>query len=448
MISTLEAPTHVSIDHLRYPAEYKEEIDPLTGQPRKVLMVYGVEVLSRMPSESHPTLAQSGIGVDDNWMQLAAETFRLGKLKGKTPELLLGHNKDSGEAPSVGSLENMRYERPYMVADLRVTNPEAQAAISRGELRHRSAEFSPQSHHIWGLSLTRGEEGHFEEEWPDLLIRAGGNAVNLSTANGRVCLAWRPNTKHEEMKMIGENGGMPPSAKGGADPQIMEMLAAIISSQEQMASRVSALEASNSAEAGMPVDAMKPEELDEDEIKLVEDEVATQTAQQAIEGGTKEEEAMKMAQFAYKDKAKELLSSRKAYTMHLARRAKIAELAPEVCAKTGMDLQTVKQKLSAARDVEGIKQRAMMLSVSKPEGNRFASSGKVNAENSKRTTTANADLSTLRHEVDQIVKLRGCSRSVALAAIKESNPQLIEAANQRGNEIYRTKQTRPVRARG
>lgn len=435
----------VSIDARGYPSEMVTETNPVTGQPQEVLKVYGVEVVGRMPASSHEALARSGIELNDQWMNLAAETYRLGKSKGKSPELLLGHNKSESEAPSIGTLENMRYERPYMVADLRVTNPEAQAMLLRGELRHRSAEFSPSNHHIWGLSLTKGDEGHFEEEWPDLILRPRETSVALHAGREVVCLSWRPtNKRNTEMTMetnYGQNG-----------QTMQERMAAMESAIGTLSKQVSDALAALKTEGGEVVSPAEEPMLEDDEMKLVEEEVAEQQAAKAMENGMAEEEAKRDAMLASKDKAREIADDPKAYRSHLSRRSALESQTAEVARATGMDHSAVRMKLAAATTAESVRERASILRSSGPRSTtkppQEGGSGSVDASSVRLGATKNHDRYVLQQEVERIVKLRRCTRTEAMRAIHAEAPHLIEKCAETARTILSSKQTRPVRAHG
>lgn len=430
----------VTIDQRGYPAEMKTEIDPVTQKPREVLNVYGVEVMGRMPSTSHPSLLRAGMEIDDSWMQLAYETYRQGTLKQKTPELLLGHNKDGAEAPSIGSLENMRYERPYMVADLRVTNPEAQAMLLRGELRHRSAEFVPSNHHIWGLSLTKGESGHFEEEFPDLVLRPAETRTALHNECEVVCLSWRPTNQPNTETMKMDNGMRPPMGGNGGDGgTIQETLAAIQATLEQQGKAIADLQQANKAGVGEMVDATTTPDVDEEEMQLVESEVAEQMAARSMENGMSEEEAKQEAQLACKDKAREMLSTAHGQRIALKRRTLMQRLVPQVAQATGMSEQAARLKLAAARDIDGLQDRAKMLRErGKPTSTQAPAdqAGRIGGETLTLSRRRNSALDALEAEVVRLCQSRGVDRVVALSHIRENKPQMIELAQSKARTIY------------
>ena len=435
----------VTIDQRGYPAEMTTEIDPVTQKPREVLNVYGVEVMGRMPATSHPSLMRAGMEINDSWMQLAYETYRQGTLKQKTPELLLGHNKDGAEAPSIGSLENMRYERPYMVADLRVTNPEAQAMLLRGELRHRSAEFVPSNHHIWGLSLTKGESGHFEEEFPDLVLRPAETRTALHNECEVVRLSWRP-TKQQTMEIMKmENGMKPPMGgyaggnAGGDAGTIQETLAAIQATLEQQGKAIADLQQANKAGVGEMVDATTTPDVDEEEMQLVESEVAEQMAARSMENGMSEEEAKQEAQLACKDKAREMLSTAHGQRIALKRRTLMQRLVPEVAQATGMSEQAARLKLAAARDIDGLQDRAKMLRErGKPTSMQAPAdqAGRIGGETLTLSRRRNTALDALEAEVVRLCQSRGVDRVVALSHIRENRPEMIELAQSKARTIY------------
>ena len=134
------------------------------------LLILDVPVMSLLGMDERPDF-DLPIDLDGNWFLRAIKTFEDLKLTGKLPRLLRRHNHQELEADVIGRLLNLRWEEPWLKADALVTEPEAQEQVLRGELPSLSAEFDPHRAYIWGLSLIGGEEGHFDRELPDLLLK-------------------------------------------------------------------------------------------------------------------------------------------------------------------------------------------------------------------------------------------------------------------------------------
>ena len=134
------------------------------------LLVFDVPVMSLLGMDERPDF-DLPIDLDADWFRRAIKTFEDLKITGKLPRLLRRHNHQQLEADVIGRLLNLRWEEPWLKADALVTEPEAQEQVLRGELPSLSAEFDPRRAYVWGLSLIGGEEGHFDRELPDLLLK-------------------------------------------------------------------------------------------------------------------------------------------------------------------------------------------------------------------------------------------------------------------------------------
>ena len=150
-------------------------------EKRRELTVKDVPVMGLLSPSERSDFGMTGAGVDPKWFRRAIETYRLGVEKGKYPRLLRRHNGD-GDMPAevIGRLEDL-YEDGFWLKARRVvvTNPDAIGKLSRGEFPSLSAEFYFDSGHLWGLSLIDGDNGHFDEELPDLKLKDGPELVEL-----------------------------------------------------------------------------------------------------------------------------------------------------------------------------------------------------------------------------------------------------------------------------
>lgn len=156
---------------LGYNWEQIEVEDPATGEKLTAVRVRNVEVMSLIRPEERPDFAMSEPGVDTVWLKSAIAMAQQLQAEGKYPKLFLRHNKPYEEAPVIGRLENLRWEAPWIVADVVVTNPEAIEMLKRGELPTRSAEFNYATRHLWGMALIQGEKGHFDTEIPEMILK-------------------------------------------------------------------------------------------------------------------------------------------------------------------------------------------------------------------------------------------------------------------------------------
>lgn len=133
------------------------------------VLVPNVEIMSYLKAGDRPEFKMPG-DCDDAWFQRVEATCRLMEAKGKFPRLLRGHNEPGKPAEVIGKLRNVRWESPWLRADVLATEPAAIGKLSRGEFPSRSAEFYYGTAHLHALSLTEGEPGHFEEELSDLAL--------------------------------------------------------------------------------------------------------------------------------------------------------------------------------------------------------------------------------------------------------------------------------------
>lgn len=136
------------------------------------LFVPGFESLGLISIDERPDFWLDK-DIDAAWMELAVDTGRLQEAKQKFARLLLRHNgwMPGDEADVIGRIFSLTWVPPFLNSDIFITEPSAQGMAARGELPSRSAEFKPDSHLVWGLSMIKGAEGQFDEEWPDFVLR-------------------------------------------------------------------------------------------------------------------------------------------------------------------------------------------------------------------------------------------------------------------------------------
>ena len=134
------------------------------------LRVFNVELMSYLSAAERPDLPLVS-DVDDQFFSDMVALNTRQHHKGKIARIFLDHNQRERGADVIGTVPEISFERPWLRARyLLFTNPTAIGMAARGELPSRSAEFKPVSRHFWGLSFTRGNEGHFEEELPDFRL--------------------------------------------------------------------------------------------------------------------------------------------------------------------------------------------------------------------------------------------------------------------------------------
>ncbi len=168
------------------------------------ILVFDVPVMSLLGKDERPDFRMVA-DIGGEWFRKAMNTFRDLKAMGKLPRLLRRHNKPTLEADVIGRLLELRWEEPWLKADALVTDPEAIDQVKRGELPSLSAEFTPDRFYLWGLSLIGGEEGHFDRELPDLLLKDEEvNTKKLSTIPEQRCSLFAGNFKLQEKEMTKE----------------------------------------------------------------------------------------------------------------------------------------------------------------------------------------------------------------------------------------------------
>jgi hypothetical protein len=111
------------------------------------------------------------------WWNLAADTAKTREAKGKFAGLILKRGVSTHVAPDIGGhYANLRWETPYARVDMLVTDPEEIGAILRHERTQLSIDGDPATYFVWGVELTRGDEGYFSEDIPEL--RVEGVSIN------------------------------------------------------------------------------------------------------------------------------------------------------------------------------------------------------------------------------------------------------------------------------
>ena len=210
--------------------------------------IFDVEFASDIAATDRPDFGMTA-DIDEKWFTLAIRTFSERKEKGKATKVFLNHGGEQ-----IGTIEDMRYVRPFAVCDMRITNPVAIEKIKRGELVSRSMDFYPESYLIYGLSLLDGE-GHFDEEIRDLtLIDADTKAlvgaqrlcaamVRGRTLNLKKAEAGMPIDEAMRTEIMGmiesaiqafaeQNAAKPADTNAGAEAAAMARIAALESKAE------------------------------------------------------------------------------------------------------------------------------------------------------------------------------------------------------------------------
>lgn len=181
------------------------------------LLVRDVEFMSYVSPEDRPDFGLKA-PIDAEWFKDAVKTFADRKAKGKAGAyVFLGHNKWSAESQIIGRIENLSFRDHWLRGDMLITNPIAIAAMKRGELPTRSAEFSPARKLFWGLALIMGQEGHFDEELPDLILADDAAALS-SDDKDKVSLRLQgPLNLGADMSIDGLKGDVKAEVKDIAD---------------------------------------------------------------------------------------------------------------------------------------------------------------------------------------------------------------------------------------
>ena len=132
------------------------------------LTLFNVEIMSTLTRVDRP---QMPFDIDVTWLNKAVTVFMERKqVLNRRPLAMRRHNVKGLPAEVVGRLDNLRVENNWIIGDVTVTNPLAIEKLKRGEFPTRSAEFDPERHLLWGLSLTEGQEGHFDDDLPELVL--------------------------------------------------------------------------------------------------------------------------------------------------------------------------------------------------------------------------------------------------------------------------------------
>lgn len=370
------------------------------------LTVHDVELFAQMHRNSNPALAAHGVDIDERWMQQALNVARMNESKGKEPLLLRGHNQPDRPAEIVGTLTNLRYRAPWIVADIHATEPTVIAKLKRGEMRKRSAEFKADTHHIWGLSLIDGQEGHFDEELPDLVLSATTDsasdklreAVMLASDQGRVSLSLSKD------KPIHLENRMEPDTQGNPDEQkTIESLSAEIEAQAKEIANLKA-----------QIAAMKPSgEPDENTVTLVEEGMYEDEERAAKLAG---DPAPDMNDEERKRRAMEMAKNQPQLQAWQARRALIAQKAAKLAAQ-GINQDLALVRLSACKTAGEIELAEQLLKLQSAP-----STGRAPAES---TTIGNA-----KAEWDKTIKAyreAGRSHSQAVKLTKVEQPAVYAA---------------------
>lgn len=121
---------------------------------------------------SYVSDAERGWTLDDEWWVKAEDTAKMRESKGKFAGLIFKRNTFTHTDPfTAGRFEELRWKRPYALANWIVTDPDEIAAIIRGERTQLSIEAQLESHLVWGVELIQGSEGHFSEDIPELRVK-------------------------------------------------------------------------------------------------------------------------------------------------------------------------------------------------------------------------------------------------------------------------------------
>lgn len=189
--------------------------------------------------------SERGWTLDDGWWKHAADTAATREAKGKFAGLIFKRNTFTHTDPlTAGRFSNLRWNRPYAVANWIVTDPEEIGAILRGERTQLSIEAQVENFLVWGVELIQGSEGHFSEDIPELRVSgvsvrdpeyrelqsARATAARLRAPDPElVALAARP-LKGQTMPPEGNQppqGGNPPAGNEPQGPFTPEQQAAI-----------------------------------------------------------------------------------------------------------------------------------------------------------------------------------------------------------------------------
>jgi hypothetical protein len=153
------------------------------------LLVYDVPLMLPMLKGEHGV----AINIDESWFASAIKLFDERKRLGKFARYKEGH---SPEAAVIGHLVALRFNSPWLVTDILITDPVAIAKFDRGEMPSLSAEFvdSAEWPLIWGAASTAGDMAHFEEK-PDLMPEELAEKLKTLGANMIRCAAPKDATK-------------------------------------------------------------------------------------------------------------------------------------------------------------------------------------------------------------------------------------------------------------
>lgn len=231
------------------------------------LVVLDVPVMTYNTYEEHANWP-TGLTIGDGDFKEMVDCWKASRAKGKVgAHLMLGHNQPEKEAPIIGRLDNVRFERPWLRCDVVIKDEEAQKMALNDQLPNWSAEFYPKANVLWGLSLIQGQEGHHSEEEADFLLGEEVEAEVLAMlkargAEGVKLLSAKANRPFKLTKDEEDNMGI---------EEILEELKKMNSRIEELGTRVDGM-AGDGTEAN--ADDEQPEKSEDEEGKLAEDEEA------------------------------------------------------------------------------------------------------------------------------------------------------------------------------
>lgn len=182
------------------------------------LSIPGVVIASTVV-KGEPRAKHWSNALTPSWWGLAADTAKIREAKGKFAGLILKRGVSTHVAPDIGGhYANLRWETPYARVDMFVTDPEEIGAIMRHERTQLSIDGDPAAYFVWGVELTRGDEGYFSEDIPELRVegvsindpefkeaqRTAAAALSSIKAAEPELVALSASRKEQEMAFTGE----------------------------------------------------------------------------------------------------------------------------------------------------------------------------------------------------------------------------------------------------
>lgn len=231
------------------------------------LVVLDVPVMTYNTYEEHENWP-NGLTIGDADFKEMVESWKYSRAKGKVgAHLMLGHNRPKKDAPIIGRLDNVRFEKPWLRCDVVIKDEEAQKMALNDQLPNWSAEFYPKANVLWGLSLIQGQEGHHSEEEADFLLGEEVEAEVLAMlkargAEGVKLLSAKANRPFKLTKDEEDNMGI---------EEILEELKKMNSRIEELGTRVDGM-AGDGAETNAAGDEPEKSEDEGEEEKLAKKE--------------------------------------------------------------------------------------------------------------------------------------------------------------------------------